>query len=1237
MKSDEVQLSYGAGDANVAWPVLPGEPAAEAGFDLHKILAPLWNRSLGDPRIRIAVIDGNVDLAAPSLKGASLRSVMPPTMRRQFRSSEHGTHIASLIFGCHDGPVPGIAPHCSGILLPIFAGTEATHDAPCSQQELAAAIDRARAEGAHIINISAGAFTPEGLAEHCLEEALARCEEAGTLVIAATGNQGGECAQVPAALLTVLAVGATDASGNVLPLSNWGNAYDRHGIVAPGSRIPGEGGDGTIRLGDGTSYATAIVSGVAALLLSIQLQAGSQPRPLEVRQVLLDTAIRRPHDTPQVLQGRLNAEGALAGILKMLASAPQFMQPAELAAASASSQSTSQQLTFTGVWQPAPAALQDFYAGVPQDQFGCTEILSAQNQSHRVADLHYPLPAGHTGMRFLPVRDDEALLLPDGSVAAGYQLIDTLLRDLSSLDTNAPIYALISYIRPDEHKVALEQLFNTYKRRLGHQHIGAYLGQGRTTQALPDYRLAEWAKCGYDYLWNVRGRPANVHVLSLQGVAQETLNRNCQLADLILSRGVRVPGHTETLRCKTYDLNTILQFYRDWILDADYLHELDWYTNCADHKMVVVNVALNLPHNPAMFEAVFGAEEGKTLWAAFLQKYAQLTGSPLSPQGWTTFVPLWQLEGLHADQIRPLPLADYYRYHAARREQRLDRYTGPHPLAPGRGMAWPPETLVDLVVAVLDTYANVMDVGGVTAALTLLSLEAPLAKLFGWVTADYPQLVEPALEALLEADARMHAAHNPRWLEDTGQALYQGLSRVVGTTEAQDAVPAQVEAYLHNLRPKLDNIVASGGMRAEAAYAWLCAALARYFERIRQHAIAGQGIAEFFTTPCIVQRIACGKYPKSRFVQVRTVCTVMDDRELEYVPAALAALVYLNTLPPDSEKEGTMPTIIDPNNPINPTNSTETKSGGDPGKPPAGSPATGSPGTDGQGAQNSGAAGCNCTCQGSNAPPQLVYALGRLGYDFISLSRRDSLQQKLASSGSVENVAQLLDYLDKNPWDAAAIQWLLLIENTPVYVIQPQGPFARDAYDLLRQFLREQLTENVERVSIPGVIIGSEPLRSGYTVPVISPEIRGMYNWTTAALVERMLGGKPPAKTASQETRDAFTKVATGVHGFLERVYYELRNSGQTPQERALNFAATSAFQIEKVYESAMRQNMELDTIEVERNPIGRPGADCWDVQLYFFYPEGKVQATRKAYRFTVDVTDVVPVTFGDVRSWFIR
>jgi hypothetical protein len=54
---------------------------------------------------------------------------------------------------------------------------------------------------------------------------------------------------------------------------------------------------------------------------------------------------------------------------------------------------------------------------------------------------------------------------------------------------------------------------------------------------------------------------------------------------------------------------------------------------------------------------------------------------------------------------------------------------------------------------------------------------------------------------------------------------------------------------------------------------------------------------------------------------------------------------------------------------------------------------------------------------------------------------------------------------------------------------------------------------------------------------------------------------------------------------------------------------------------------------EVVKSPIGRPDSDCYDVKLRFVDPEN-LQRSRTVKRFTIDVSDVMPVTIGQMRSW---
>ena len=164
------------------------------------------------------------------------------------------------------------------------------------------------------------------------------------------------------------------------------------------------------------------------------------------------------------------------------------------------------------------------------------------------------------------------------------------------------------------------------------------------------------------------------------------------------------------------------------------------------------------------------------------------------------------------------------------------------------------------------------------------------------------------------------------------------------------------------------------------------------------------------------------------------------------------------------------------------------------------------------------------------------------------------------------------------------------------------------------------------------MIGGSVRLQSGQIVPVVVPAVRGMYSWASQALVGHVLGAVPLAAEAAE----AYERQAGGVLDFLNRIYYDLRNLGLTAEDRALNYAATNAFQVAEVIGGTSRAELDLDRIIVKKSPVCRPDSDCYDVELAFFDPNNTQRASR-IHRFTVDVSDVLPVSIGTVRSWTQR
>ena len=282
----------------------------------------------------------------------------------------------------------------------------------------------------------------------------------------------------------------------------------------------------------------------------------------------------------------------------------------------------------------------------------------------------------------------------------------------------------------------------------------------------------------------------------------------------------------------------------------------------------------------------------------------------------------------------------------------------------------------------------------------------------------------------------------------------------------------------------------------------------------------------------------------------------------------------------------------------------------------------------------------------TSAASKRVYVLGSIGYDFGSEARRDSFKQLMPAveidgimvPANPYDARQLVNYLAENPSEHKSLIWTINQELNPIYAIEVKGGFAADVYEMLQLMLAGQIepeySDNfIERVSIPGQLTDKKiELFSGQEVPVITVNnIRGMYGWKVNSLVDAAL------QILSEELADTNEiQMRRSLSSFLKRVYFDLQNLGQTAKDRALNFAATNAFQAASSFAQAISTGMELDTIEVEKSPFCRINSDCWDIKLKFFDPD-RVLRAKKVYLFTIDVSYLIPVTLGEVRSWSVR
>jgi type VII secretion-associated serine protease mycosin len=279
-----------------------------------------WPLTRGEG-VTVAVVDTGVAADSPQLKGRVLRGVDLTGDGGDRADSDcfgHGTFIAGII-----GAAPATGTGFSGVapavrLMPIRVANSLDDG---TAGLLARGIRTAVDAGASVVNVSASTTAPEP----SLVAAVQYAEKRDVVVVAAAANGAKEQRAVayPAALPTVLAVGAIDSAGGLAGFSQQG----RHlGLTAPGVDVVsiGPGGPGHWT-GSGTSYAVPFVVGVAALVRAYRPQLSAA----QVRHRLTATADHPAAVLPDTGfgYGVVNPSAAVASVL------PDEGGPGEVAAA----------------------------------------------------------------------------------------------------------------------------------------------------------------------------------------------------------------------------------------------------------------------------------------------------------------------------------------------------------------------------------------------------------------------------------------------------------------------------------------------------------------------------------------------------------------------------------------------------------------------------------------------------------------------------------------------------------------------------------------------------------------------------------------------------------------------------------------------------------------------------------------------------------------------------------------
>jgi subtilisin family serine protease len=239
----------------------------------------VMSRCSGHPSIVIGLLDGPV-AAHPDLRNLGLDGESAGNAAR------HGTLVAGVLAAQRGSGAPGICPSCRLIVRPIFEGDGLSDTDPAIVADrIVDCVDT----GARLLNISAAYASASGVGNTRLRLALDYTNSRGAIVVVAAGNSGRIAGSPLISHQSVIPVASCDESGRPMPSSNLGASIGRRGVLAPGFGITSLAPGGGLDLLNGTSAATALVTGAIALAWS----AVPSAPPAVVRRAVLGGHSRR--------------------------------------------------------------------------------------------------------------------------------------------------------------------------------------------------------------------------------------------------------------------------------------------------------------------------------------------------------------------------------------------------------------------------------------------------------------------------------------------------------------------------------------------------------------------------------------------------------------------------------------------------------------------------------------------------------------------------------------------------------------------------------------------------------------------------------------------------------------------------------------------------------------------------------------------------------------------------------
>ena len=281
-----------------------------------------WDYSTGSSSVKVAVLDSKVAFDHPDLGTGSNGNLLLPSGWSYGSAASphyHGTMVTGII-GAKTNNGTGISGVAGGnnshgaTVIPYCVTTGSDENQKPDFSVVDDAILAAVGSGAKIINMSFSTIGHEGI-HPSVDAAIEYAYNQGVVFVASSGNSNSSV-KYPANHPKVIAVGSGFVLSGRSSFSCYGNEIE---IVAPGvfnmSTTVTTEGVYTYEGDIGTSFSAPIVSGVVALLFSIN----SNLTPSEIRNILHKTASKHAgysYDNngwcDQIGYGVINARAALS-------------------------------------------------------------------------------------------------------------------------------------------------------------------------------------------------------------------------------------------------------------------------------------------------------------------------------------------------------------------------------------------------------------------------------------------------------------------------------------------------------------------------------------------------------------------------------------------------------------------------------------------------------------------------------------------------------------------------------------------------------------------------------------------------------------------------------------------------------------------------------------------------------------------------------------------------------------